>query len=198
MKQLYDITRKLAGKYKHTDRPIKDKNGNVLTSDEDQLKRWKEHFEKLLTGHHLRTLHTSHCERPSKAEIENAIYHIKRGNASGPDKIPAEAIKAGIETSTEILHDLFWKIWEQEEIPTEWKEGYLVKLPKKGDMQECKTYRGIMILSVPGKVLNRVILDRLKTGVDAKLRDHQSGFRKDRSCTDQIATLRISVEQFME
>ena len=33
MKQLYDITRKLAGKYKHTDRHIKDKNGNVITSD---------------------------------------------------------------------------------------------------------------------------------------------------------------------
>ena len=48
------------------------------------------------------------------------------------------------------------------------------------------------------KVLNRVILDRLKTGVDAKLRDHQAGFRKDRSCTDQIATLRIIVEQSME
>ena len=48
MKQLYEITRKLAGKYKATDRPIKDKNGNVLTSDEDQLKRWREHFEELL------------------------------------------------------------------------------------------------------------------------------------------------------
>ena len=84
---------------------------------------------------------------------------MKRGKASGPDKIPAEAIKADIETSTEILHDLFGKIWEQEEIPTEWKEGYLVKLPKKGDMQECKNYRGIMLLSVPGKVLNRIILE---------------------------------------
>ena len=55
-----------------------------------------------------------------------------------------------------------------------------------------------MLLSVPGKVLNRVILDRLKTGVDAKLRDHQAGFRKDRSCIDQITTLRIIVEQSME
>ncbi|KAK2165677.1 hypothetical protein NP493_1355g00016 [Ridgeia piscesae] len=48
MKQLYDITRTLAAKYKLTDRPNKDKNGNVLTSDEDQLKRWREHFEELL------------------------------------------------------------------------------------------------------------------------------------------------------
>ncbi|KAK2174946.1 hypothetical protein NP493_766g01027 [Ridgeia piscesae] len=52
MKQLFGITRTLAGKYKRTDKPIKDKNGNVLTSNEDQLKRWREH--------HPRTLHTSH------------------------------------------------------------------------------------------------------------------------------------------
>ena len=55
-----------------------------------------------------------------------------------------------------------------------------------------------MLLSVPGNVLNRVILDRLKTGVDAKLRDHRVGFRKDISCNDQIATLRIIVEQSMD
>ena len=72
------------------------------------------------------------------------------------------------------------------------------RVPREGYMQDCNNYRGIMLLSVPGKVLNRVILDRLKTGVDAKLRDHQAGFRKDRSCTDQIATLRIIVEQSME
>ncbi|VDO82338.1 unnamed protein product, partial [Schistosoma mattheei] len=34
--------------------------------------------------------------------------------------------------------------------------------------------------------------------VDAQLRDQQSGFHKDRSCTDQIATLRIIVEQSIE
>ena len=40
------------------------------------------------------------------------------------------------------------------------------KIPKKGDMQECQNYKGIMLLSVPEKILNRVILDRLKTEVD--------------------------------
>jgi hypothetical protein len=48
-------------------------------------------------------------------------------------------------------------------------EGHLVKLPKKGDPQECSNYRGIMLLSVPDKVLYRVILERIKKVVDAKL-----------------------------
>ena len=68
----------------------------------------------------------------------------------------------------------------------------------KVSFQECKNYRGIMLLSVPGKVLNRIILERLKNEVDNILRDHQAGFRQDRGYIDQIDTLRIIVEQSME
>ncbi|VDP58646.1 unnamed protein product [Schistosoma curassoni] len=38
----------------------------------------------------------------------------------------------------------------------------------------------------------------MKDCVDARLRDQQAGFRKDRSCTDQIATLWIIVEHSIE
>ena len=80
-----------------------------------------------------------------------------------------------METSIEMLHDLIGKIWDADEIPIGWKEGYLVKIPKKGDLPECKNYRGIMLLSVPGKVINRMILERLKNEVDNILRDHHGG-----------------------
>ncbi|VDP46563.1 unnamed protein product [Schistosoma curassoni] len=39
---------------------------------------------------------------------------------------------------------------------------------------------------------------KMKDAVNAQLRDHQAGFRKDRSCTNQIATLRIIIEQSIE
>ena len=54
------------------------------------------------------------------------------------------------------------------------------------------------MLSIPSKVFNRVILNRMKDAVDTQLRDQQAGFRKERSCTDQIATLRIILEQSLE
>ena len=81
MKQLYEITRTFAGKYKRTDRPIKDKNGNVLTSDEDQLKKWREHFEELLKrpppqnpldNTPAEEVLQINCETPSKADIEKS------------------------------------------------------------------------------------------------------------------------------
>ena len=51
--------------------------------------------------------------------------------AAGPDEIPAEAIKAHIETAGNMLYSLFIKIWEKEEAPAHWKEGIIIKLPKK-------------------------------------------------------------------
>ena len=55
-----------------------------------------------------------------------------------------------------------------------------------------------MLLPVPGKVLSRMLLNRMKGKMDPELRDEQAGFSKDRSCTDQISTLRIILEQFAE
>ena len=59
-------------------------------------------------------------------------------------------------------------------------------------------FTGITLLSVTGKVINRIILNRKKDVIDPYLHDEQAGFRKNRSCVDQIATLRIIVEQSIE
>ena len=97
-----------------------------------------------------------------------------------------------------MLCSLFSKIWEKEEVLAQWKEGIIIKLPKKGDLRDCSNYRGIMLLSTPGKVLNRILLERMTEAVNPKLRDQQAGFWRNRSCADQIASLRIIVEQSLE
>ena len=62
----------------------------------------------------------------------------------------------------------------------------------------CKNWRGITLLSVPSKVFTRILLDRMKGALDEKLREEQASFRKNKSCTDHIATLRIIIEQSIE
>jgi len=44
MKRVYNTTRLLGGQKTVQSKPVKDKNGVVLTRTEDQLSRWKEHF----------------------------------------------------------------------------------------------------------------------------------------------------------
>ena len=43
-----------------------------------------------------------------------------------------------------------------------------------------------------------LILERIKMALDKELWEEQAGFWTGRSCTDQIATLRIIVEQSIE
>ena len=207
MKDLYDTTKKLCGKFQQGNQPVKDKNGNSLKTTEQQSNRWKEHFEELLNRPappnppdipEAEFDLPINCGKPTKEEIRDAIKRTRNGKAAGPDEIPAEAMKGDINTAVNILYSLFGRIWEEEEIPEDWKEGHLIKIPKKGDLTKCSNYRGITLLSVPGKVFNRIILERMKEEVDRELRDHQAGFRKERSCTDQIATLRIILEQSLE
>ncbi|VDO57936.1 unnamed protein product [Schistosoma margrebowiei] len=48
MKQLYDTTKKLTGKYSKPERPVKDKEGGPITEIQQQWNRWVEYFEELL------------------------------------------------------------------------------------------------------------------------------------------------------
>ena len=89
-----------------------------------------------------------------------------------------------------LLEHLFRVVWHEEVVPKEWREGLIVK---KGDKVEPGNYRGITLLSVVGKVFckNRLVehLDR-----ETALHEGQAGFRKNRSCIDNVYTLNEVVQ----
>ncbi|KAI5729125.1 hypothetical protein M8J77_025799 [Diaphorina citri] len=209
IKELYNTTKKLANKQFRSKKPIKDKNGNAMFNEKDQIKRWQEYFKELFQNNSQEEVREEdeenvnednriNCDPPTKSEICKAVKELKNGKSPGVDHIPAEVLKSNPDTTAEILHGLFKKIWETGEFPDDWKKGLLIKLPKKGDLSQCQNWRGITLLSIPSKVMMRIILNRIKTVVDKKLRREQHGFRAERSCIDLINTLRLIVEQSTE
>ncbi len=71
----------------------------------------------------------------------------------------------------------------------------MVPIAKKGNISNCDNWRGIAFLDVVGKVAARVLQKRLhELGTD-ELRELQCGFRKGRSFTDMIFTVRQLVEK---
>ena len=93
------------------------------------------------------------------------------------------------------LHLLFNSIWKDQCVPEDWKKSLIVKVPKKGDLTECDNYRGISLLSLPSKILCRVLIDRVKSGVDEMIRQEQAGFRSGRGASEQIFALRSILGQ---
>ena len=95
------------------------------------------------------------------------------------------------------MYELFTRIWEKEELPEDWCEVLIVKLPKRGDLTKCDNWRGITLMPVIMKLFGSAI-DRIREGVDNKLRNEQAGYRKGRNTTEQIFVLRNITEQVIE
>jgi len=55
-------------------------------------------------------------------------------------------------------------------VPREWNDGIIIIIPQKGDLKDCNNWRGVTLLSVSGKVMAEIILDRLKQALDNSLR----------------------------
>ena len=76
--------------------------------------------------------------------------------------------------------------WED---PQDFKDALIVHIYKcKGDRACCDNHRGISLLSIAGKVLGRVILNRLSSYVFGQniIPESQCGFRRGRGTTDMI------------
>ncbi|XP_078723208.1 xaa-Pro aminopeptidase 3 isoform X2 [Lampetra fluviatilis] len=69
---------------------------------------------------------------------------------------------------------------------------------EKGGRTDCNNYRGISLLSVPGKVLARIIQPRLARHAEERLAEPQCGFRKGRSCTNAIFSVRLLQQRCRE
>ena len=97
------------------------------------------------------------------------------------------------------------------ELPQEYKDPSITHLYKnKGDRQVCDNHRGISLLAIAGKVLARVLLNRLQTHLEGATQDPppdkqpsllpetQCGFRQGRGTVDMIFTVRQLQEKCRE
>ena len=121
---------------------------------------------------------------------------MANGKAMGPDELPTELLKLGLfDSSHGILlafHDIIVAAWMTGEVPQEWKDATIKVLHKKKDRTECSNYRGLSLVAHAGKVLLKVVANRLSDLCeDARiLPKEQCGFRPQRSTTNMMFVVR--------
>jgi hypothetical protein len=121
----------------------------------------------------------------SSFEVKIDIPTLKKDKTPGSDQIPAELIQAGGEILPSKIHKLINSIWNKEELSDQLKKSIIVPIYKKGDKTDYSNYRGISLLSTSYKMLSDILLSRLISYVDEIIGDHQCGFRRNGSTTDQ-------------
>lgn len=72
-------------------------------------------------------------------------------------------------------------------IPAKWKFAHVIMIKKKGKpSKDINSYRPISLLSLLSKVLERLILPKLKDLLEPLLPNDQYGFRSQHSCPQQL------------
>ena len=66
--------------------------------------------------------------------------------------------------------------------------------PKEGDLGLAKNYRGIALTCIAAKIYNALRRNHIEPKIDNILRKNENGFRRNRSTTSQILTIRRILE----
>ena len=74
----------------------------------------------------------------------------------------------------------------------------IVKLLEKSNLKEFKNCRGFTLLPVVSKVMRKIVIERIRSGVRSKLRKDQAGFRWGRRTPEQIFILRNIIKKSIE
>ena len=188
---------------------LRNAEGVLVFSDSEKRDTFAVHFSKVLNCH--RTVDATVFDDvepygpsldaddpPSIEEITDAVKRAKNHKACGVDRIYAEQLKAGSEVLVPWLKRVFDVVWSTGQVPQDWTLAELVPLFKKQDMSIADNFRGITLLSVPGKVFAYVLLGRLQGWAEQHLLEWQCGFRSGRGCGDALFVLRGVLERAWE
>ncbi|KAL0159315.1 hypothetical protein M9458_043040, partial [Cirrhinus mrigala] len=206
LRTTWEIVNELGGKnMSKQQHKMKRADGSRINNKNDLREEWKNHFCKLLNN--VSSSIETGTIQPALEDLDidvgpityqetyDAVQELKNGKAPGCDySITPEALKYGGPAIIEILHQICNEVYNQEIAPRQLTTNIIVPLAKKGDLTLMTNYRGISLTSMATKVYNKILFNRIREPIDKTLRPNQAGFRRGRSCTEQVHIIRRLIE----
>ena len=123
------------------------------------------------------------CEKPvTPNEVLNIVRFFKLNKAQDVFGLSAEHLKNAPDKLFHILANLMNSILQTGHVPPHLKQCILIPvLKKENDATLPTNYKGITVLSIIGKVLERVLKNRTKTQMEAQQSKMQRGFTNNSS-----------------
>lgn len=132
-----------------------------------------------------------------RAEIAESIAQVRARKSPGMDGITGEMCKSIFKAVPEYLEALYGRCVHEGYFPREWKVARVIVLLKSLDKDRSnpRSYRGISLLPVFGKILERILVQRLHERVSDSVCRWQFGFKKGRSVEDAWAHVKSTVAE---
>lgn len=208
---LWKCTKKLKRPTLHIP-PLKKENGQWARTSQDKVDAFAEALMNTFsvdksTGPNEDPLRLSSCRsdaiKPvSIAEVVHLLnYQLKVRKSPGFDLITAEVLKQLPHIAIARLTYLINSSFALKYVPSYWKVAEVIMINKPGKpAHEISSYRPISLLPILSKILERLLLQRLKLIIERLklIPSHQFGFREKHSTIDQIHRITDVIEKSLE
>jgi len=93
-----------------------------------------------------------------------------------------------VDVIAEPLSITFESSWRTGEVPEDWRKASVTPIFKKGKTEDPGNYRPVSLSSIPGKMMEQLILEVIIKQVEEKeiIRSSQHGFTKGKSCLTNL------------
>lgn len=127
----------------------------------------------------------------TEAELETVLKNQNPKKAPGPDGLTADICVRAIQAGREVFMAIANKCLAMGHFPARWKSAHVVilKKPGKDDYTNPKSYRPIGLLSVLGKIVEKLVVNRLQWHLLPTLNANQYGFMPQRGTEDALYDL---------
>uniref|UniRef100_A0A8B9BNZ0 Reverse transcriptase domain-containing protein n=1 Tax=Anser brachyrhynchus TaxID=132585 RepID=A0A8B9BNZ0_9AVES len=116
--------------------------------------------------------------------VGDLLQHLDVRKSMGPDGIQLRVLRELVEELAKPLSIIYRQSWLSGEVPVDWWLANVTPIYKKGQRVDPGNYRPVSLTSVPGKLMEQIILSVITRHLQGNqaIRPSQHGFMKDRSC----------------
>ncbi|PKU44780.1 rna-directed dna polymerase from mobile element jockey- hypothetical protein [Limosa lapponica baueri] len=123
-------------------------------------------------------------------QVREQLSSLDIHKSMGPDGMHLQVLRELTEVISGLLSLVFERSWRTSEVPEGWKKANVIPVFKKGKKEDLRNYRPVSLTSIPGKMMEQLILGVISKHLEEKkaIRSSQHRFTKGKSClTNMIA-----------